>query len=241
MFGQPTLDLVGNTAHPVAAHHIEAREMRDDGIARFGIEFGEGEVFQLLAHVLHADAACQRCIEIDRLLCDAAALFRLFDIAKRAHVVHPVGQLDQQHANVAGDRQHQLAEIFRLLGAFGENFQLGQLGNAINQIGDLLAELLLHILIGDQRVLDRVVQQRGHDGGHVKLEVGENGRHFQRMSEIGIARGAELLTVRRHGIDIGLVEDGLVRGWVIGHHPFHQVGLAHQPAAPPHRRRHRLG
>ena len=138
------------------------------------------------------------------------------DVAQRAHIVQPVGQLHQQHADVAGDGQHQLAEILRLLGALGEDFQLGELGDAVHQIGDLLAEILLDVLIGDQRVLDRVVQQRGDDGGHVELELGQDGGHFQRMGEIGIARGAELLAMRGHGIDIGLVEQRLVGVGVIG-------------------------
>ena len=204
-----------------------------------GVQLGKGQVFQLLAHVLHADAPRQRGIDVHRLLGDAAALVRLVDVAQGAHVVQPVGQLDQQHADVAGDGQHQLAEILRLLGAFGKNFQLRQLGDAVHQVGDLLAEFFLDVVIGDQRVFDRVVQQRGHDGGHVQLEVGEDGRHFQRMGEIGIARGAELLAVRRHGIDIGLVEQRLVGVGVIGQHPLDQVGLAHQPAAAPRRRRRR--
>ena len=82
-----------------------------------------------------------------------------------------------------------------------------------------------------QRVLDRVVQQRGDDGRHVQLEVGQDGGDFERMGEIGIARGAELLAVRLHGIDIGLVEQRLVGVGVIGLHPLDQVGLAHQLAA----------
>jgi hypothetical protein len=142
--------------------------------------------------------------------------------------------LTKQHADVAGDSQHQLAEILRLLGAFRRKLQLGELGDPVHQIGDFGAELFLNVLIGHQRVFDRVVQQRGHDGGHVQLEVGEDGRHFQRMGEIRIARGAELLAMGGHGIDIGLVQQRLVRVRVIGQYPLHQIGLAHQaaPAGP---------
>ena len=59
---------------------------------------------------------------------------------QRAHVVQPVGELDQQHADVAAHRQHELAEILRLLGAVGLQFEPGQLGDAIDQAGDFLAE-----------------------------------------------------------------------------------------------------
>ena len=125
--------------------------------------------------------------------------------------------MTKQHADVAGDGQHQLAEILRLLGALGKKFQLGELGDAVDQTGDLVAEILLDVVIGDQRVLDRVVQQRGDDGGDIELELGQDGGHFQGMGEIGIARGAELLAMRRHGIDIGLVEQRLVGA--AGHRP----------------------
>ena len=59
-------------------------------------------------------------------------------------------------------------------------------------------------------ILDGIVQQRGGDGGVVELEVGEDGRHFDRMGEIGVAGGAPLLAMRLHGVDIGAVEQGLV-------------------------------
>jgi hypothetical protein len=146
--------------------------------------------------------------------------------------VQPVRQLHQQHTNVAGDRQHQLAEIFRLLGALGEKFKLGQLGDAIDQSGNLFPEILLHIVIGDERVFDRVVQQRGDDSGDIEFELGEDRRHFQGVGEIRIARGAELLAMGGHGIDIGLIENGLVGTGIIRGDPLHQVGLAHQPPAP---------
>ena len=152
-----------------------------------------------------------------------------------------VGQLDQQHADVAGDGQHQLAEILGLLGAFGKNFELRQLGDAVHQVGDLLAEFFLHVFISHERVFDRVVQKRRHDGGHVQLEVGKDGRNFQRMGKVGIARGAELLAVRGHGIDVGLVQDRFVGVRIIGQHPLDQVGLTHQPAAAARRRGNRLG
>ena len=215
-----------------------------DGVARLRVQLGEGQVFQLLAHVLHADAPRQRGIDVHRLLGDAAALVGLFDIAQRAHVVQPVGQLDQKHADVAGDGQHEFAEILRLLGALGKDFQLGQFGDAIDQIGDLVSEFFLDVFVGYQRVFNRVMKQRGDDGGHIQLQVRKDGRHFQRVGEIRIARRAELLAVRRHGIDVCLVEQVLVGAGIIGQHPLDQVGLAHQAAAPAdrrHMRRRRAG
>ena len=80
-------------------------------------------------------------------------------------------------------------------------------------------------------VLDRVVQQRGRDGGVVELEVGQDRGDFERMREIGIARGALLLAMRLHGVDIGAVEQRLVGVGVVAAHPLDQLVLPH------HRRR----
>ena len=37
-------------------------------------------------------------------------------VRQRAHVVQPVGELDEQHAHIVGDRQQQLAQVLGLLG-----------------------------------------------------------------------------------------------------------------------------
>ncbi len=230
-FGKLASELVGDARDAVDADVFELLDARDDGVqARLGLQFGEREVFQLLAHVLHADASGERRVDIDRLLRDAAALLGIGNEAQRAHVVQAVGELHQQHADIVRHRQHQLAEVFRLLGALAEEFELRQLGHAIDQARDLVPEILPHVLERRQRVLDGVVQQRGDDGRHIHLQVGQDGGDFERMGKVRIARGAELLSVRLHGVDIGFVEQILVGAGVIGLHPRDQFGLAHQLA-----------
>ena len=54
------------------------------------------------------------------------------------------------------------------------------------------------------------MQQRDRDRRLVEMHVGEDGGDFERMREIGIARGALLMAMLLHGIDIGLVEQRLV-------------------------------
>ena len=105
-----------------------------------------------------------------------------------AHVVQAVGELDQEHAGVIGDREQELAEILGLLGVLGDEVELAELGQAVDQTADLLAERLVDLLAGDRRVFDRVVQHRRGDRGVVDLELGQDRRHFERMGEIGIAR-----------------------------------------------------
>ena len=88
---------------------------------------------------LHAHAAGERRIDVQRLLGDARALFRRHEM-QRAHVVQAVGELDEQHAHVFGDGEQQFAEVLGLLGLLGDEVELLDLGQALDQLADLLAE-----------------------------------------------------------------------------------------------------
>lgn len=157
-----------------------------------------------------------------------------------------VGELDQQHADVVGDRQQQLAQVLGLLGLARHQFEPLQLGQALDQRADLVAEDMVDL--GPRRlgVLDGVVQQRSHDRRVVELEVGEDRGDLERMREIGVAGGACLRAVRLHGIDIGAVEQVLVGVGVIGTDALNKVILSHhacprlgRPLRRGRRRRHR--
>ena len=137
-------------------------------------------------------------------------LSSLLDEAQRLHVVQPVGELDQQHADVLGHREHELAEILRLLGLVRLQFDARQLGHAVDQPRDLGAEQPLDVVERRDRVLDRVVQQAGDDRGAVELHLREEAGDLDRVREIRVARGAQLRAVRLHRIDIGAVERVLV-------------------------------
>ena len=84
-------------------------------------------------------------------------------MVERAHVVQPVGELDQQDANILGDRQQQLAQVLRLLGLLRDEIELLQLGQALDELADVGAEELVDLLARGGGVLDRVVQQRDGD------------------------------------------------------------------------------
>ncbi len=136
---------------------MQRHEAAHDRLARLGVEHLEGEVLELLADRLHAHAAGERREDIHRLA-------RLLDLlfgphgADRAHVVQPVGKLDQDHPQILGHRHEQLAEVLGLLGLGRGQLELGQLGDAVDEVGDLGAEPLGQLGIARARVLDRVVQ-----------------------------------------------------------------------------------
>ena len=184
---------------------LQPFEPPHDGLVVLGLQLVEGEVLQLLAHVLHAHAAGERRVDVERLLRDARALLGLHEM-QRAHVVQAVGELDEEHAHVLDDGEQELAEVLGLRRLLRDEVELLDLGQAVDQRGDLLAEAPLDLVAGRVGVLDRVVQQRGGDGRIVELQVGQERRDLERMGEIGVARGAHLLAMLLHGIDIGGVE-----------------------------------
>jgi hypothetical protein len=76
-----------------------------------------------------------------------------------AHVVETVGQLDQDHPDVGGHRHHHLAVVLGLALVAALERDLGQLGDAVDELGDLVAEPLPDLVEAGAGVLDRVVQQ----------------------------------------------------------------------------------
>ena len=72
--------------------------------------------------------------------------------------MEPVGELDQEDADVLAHRQDQLPEVLCLLFLVGLQLDAVELGHAVDQSGDLLAKLGLDVLDGGVRVLHRVVE-----------------------------------------------------------------------------------
>ena len=165
---------------------------------RIRVDMREGQILQLVLQFAHADTLGKRAVNFERFAGDALALFPVPDVIERAHVVQPVGQLDQQDPQILRHGEQQLAEILRLPGFRTGNFELGQLGDAVDQLGDLRAEQVFDFRQGRAGIFDGIVEQRRDDRGAVQTIVGEDARDLDRMGEIGIAAGALLRTVRLH-------------------------------------------
>ena len=205
----------------------ELVQLGGDRLVGLRVEHAEGEVLQLLAHALHAHAPGERRIDLHRLLGDARPLLLVLHVLDRAHVVQPVGELDEEDADVLRDGEQQFAEVLRLLRLARDELQPLQLGDAFHELADRRAEELVDLVAGGAGVLDRVVQQRDRDGGIVEPQVGQDGGDFERMGEIGVAGGALLRAMLLHGVDIGAVQKLLVDLRVVGRHPFDELVLTH--------------
>ena len=194
------------------------------------VQMLERQLFQLGRDRMDADRPSQRGIDLQRLARNALALLRL-DVFQRPHVVQTVGQFHQQDADVLGDGENEFSQILGLARVLGLELQSRQLGHTLDQGSDLLPEPLGDVVAGGGGVLDHIVQQGGDNGRRVQPVVGQNARHLDRMGEIGIAGGPQLRAVHLHRIDIGAVQQRLVRGGVIGAYSLDQFELAQHPGA----------
>ena len=120
------------------------------------------------------------------------------------HVVQPVGHLDHQHAWVARHRDDHLAD--RLAFGGGTEGDLVQLGDPVDEVADLGAELLGQRLQRVAGVLDGVVQQCRHERRGVHAELGQDVGHRQRMGDVGITGLAHLVGVALLGDVVGLLQ-----------------------------------
>ena len=135
-----------------------------------GVDILEGEVFKFAANLAHAQAVRDGRVDVQGLARDLLLAVRR-EILQRAHVVQAVGQLDEHHADVIHHGQHHLANVFGLRFFGGGEVDLADLGDALDDVRDLLAELRLDLVDGDGGVFDRVMQKSGGDGGGVEPHV----------------------------------------------------------------------
>jgi hypothetical protein len=224
--GERLLDLVDELLAPRA----ELLEVARDRLEGLRVDVLEGQVLQLLAHLLDPHAAGERRIDLQRLLGDALALLGRHEL-EGAHVVQAVGELDQEHPDIVRDREQELAEVLALSGALGDEVEALDLGQPVHERADLRPERPVDLVEGGRRVLDRVVQHRRRDRGFVELEIRQDGGDLEGMAEEQVARGPLLVAVGHHRIDIRAIEQRLVGRGVVALHPLDEFVLAHHPAA----------
>ena len=147
--------------------------------------------------------------------------------------MQPVGELDEEHADILGHGEEELAEIFRLRGALRDKIKPLELRQPVDETANVAAEKLVDFLPCRIGILDRVVQDSRDDGRIVELHVGENRRDFEGMRKKGIAGSASLRPMRLHGIDIGAIERHFVGLRIIAPHPVDKFVLPHHVLCRP--------
>ncbi len=189
---------------------------------------------------MDAEAVCKRCVDLERLA-RLLHLLLLAEVLDRAQVVHAVGEFDQDHADVLGHRDDQLPVVLRLRVLAALELNARQLGDALDQGRDLVAELRANLVDIGVRVLDDVVQQRSRERRLVQLQPGEDLRRPPRMVDELLSRGARLPRVRMRGevecpgeqLAVGVRLVGLDLGDQLLDKILMPLEYRHEPSVPP--------
>ena len=176
-------------------------DLRAQRLVRLRLEILERQLLELVLDLAHPEPVGDRRVDVERLLRDLdAPLFR--QVLERPHVVEPVGELDEDDADVVHHRQQHLAEVLGLpLLARGER-NGADLGDPLDDVGDFGAEQLGDTLGRGQRVFDDVVEQAGGDGHDVQFHVGQEIGDFERVNQVGLAGMADLPLVFERREDV---------------------------------------
>ena len=120
-------------------------DLRAQRFVGLRLEIAERQLLELVLHLAHPEPAGDRRVDVERLLRDLDAPL-LRQVVQRPHVVQPVGQLDQDHADVVDHRQQHLAEVLRLP-LFARRKRNGaDLGHALDDVRDFGPEQLGYAL-----------------------------------------------------------------------------------------------
>lgn len=157
-------------------------------------EIFERDVFELAAHVVHAEAVGERRIDFARLERDANLLCPRQRV-ERHHVVQAVGELDEHDAQVLRDCEDHLAHVFSaaFLSAI---FQSAELCHAIDEERDFVAELFADSFERRACVFDGVVEEACGDGRIVHSPLAQDLCGREDVVEVGLATFAFLAPVR---------------------------------------------
>ena len=110
-----------------------------------------------------------------------------------------VSKLYQDDTDVLGHSQEHLADVLGLLLLVAVGTEPGQLGHAVDELGDLRPEALLDIGQGVLGVLRDVVEEGGLDRHGVDAELGEDLGRGDRMRDVWLPGRPPLALVCRHG------------------------------------------
>src|ERR1035438_4187766 len=93
---------------------------------------------------------------------------------------------------------------------------LADLRDAVDEVGHVGSEELREALLRERRVLENVVKKAGGDRRVVELHLGERHGDGERVDEVGLARGAELVAVLVRRDHVRAAQQVLVQTRVVG-------------------------
>ena len=166
------------------------------------VYMAKGDLLQFPIEAVEAEAVGDRRIDLERFPRHAPTLFHPHGV-ERAHIVQAVGQLDQDDAHIPRHGQQHLAEVLRLRLFVALVLDAIELGNAIDELGSLLAEALGQLRLGDGGIFHHVVQQGGDQRLGIETPASQRLGDRQRMRNIGFAADPVLAAMRLGSENVG--------------------------------------
>ena len=175
-----------------------------DALVGVGLKVEEGQVLELPFNGAHAQTVSQGRVHVHGLASLKQATI-LAQGCQRSHVVQTVGKFNDDDANVLGHGEEHLAQRERLLLVHAVDFDVGELGHAIDEIGHRVAKQAGNIGKRSLGILDGIVQQRGAHHVTVHLEIGQNDGHLDGMVDVHLTRAPLLVAMLLGSKAVGLL------------------------------------
>ena len=121
-----------------------------------------------------------------------------------------VGEFDDDDANVLGHGEEHLAQRKRLLFVHVVDFDVGELGHAVDELCHGFAKQTRNIGKRGIGILDGIVQQCSAHHIAVHLKVGQNDSHLDGMVNVHLTRAPLLVAVLLGSKAVGLLHLGEV-------------------------------
>jgi hypothetical protein len=182
----------------------------------------EREVLELPLDRVDTESVCERRVHLE-CLARLLELLLLAEILDRAHVVEPVGQLDEDDAPVLRHRHNHLPVVLGLRVLAALELDPRELGDALDELSDLVAELPANLLDGRTSVLDHVMDERGRERRVVGAELPQDARDAEWMEDEVLPAPSLLSFVGPGAVGERALEEIPVGGRVVGGDFAHEL------------------
>ena len=211
---QTGADLLLNPAHKLVVLDAVGGQLLRDLAVGHRVQVLQGQILQLPLDLRQAQTVGDGGVDLHGFKGLLLLLGRGL-VLHGAHVVEPVGDLDEDHADIPTHGEEHLPEVLHLLLFHGGVLHPRQLGDPVHDVRHRHAEALGDVLVSTVGVLHAVVKEGGDDGLAVQAHLRHNLGHIDGMGNKGRPVTAHLLAVVLPGVFIGSADLVQVRGDIV--------------------------